>query len=120
MFLIMSHVSKCQSILTSFFSYCLLQVVTNPTRCTPNSATLIDHVITNASHPTYETAIITLKISDHFPIVFFIQPKKPSNKPKTIISRDFSQQNLDTFNAALHNVSWGFVLEEEDPQLAYN
>jgi hypothetical protein len=95
-------------------------VVTKPTRCTSNSATLIDHVITNASHPTYETAIITSKISDHFPIVFFLQPKKPSNKPKTIISRDFSQQNLEKFNAALHNVRWGFVLEEEDPQLAYN
>jgi hypothetical protein len=85
-----------------------------------NSATLIDHVITNVSHSTFETAIITSKISDHFPIVFFLQPKKPSNKPKTIISRDFSQQNLEKFNAALHNIRWGFVLEEDDPQLSYN
>jgi hypothetical protein len=102
------------------FSYGLLQVVMKPTRCTLNSATLIDHVITNVSHSTFETAIITSKISDHFPIVFFLQPKKPCNKPKTIISRDFSQQNLEKFNAALHNIRWGFVLEEDDPQLSYN
>jgi len=101
------------------FFYGLLQVVTKPTRCTMNSATLIDHVITNVSHSTFETAIITSKISDHFPVVFFLQPKKPCNKPKTIISRDFSQQNLEKFNAALHNIRWGFVLEEDDPQLSY-
>ncbi len=74
------------------FAYGLLQVVTKPTRSTMNSATLIDHVIANVSHSTFETAIITSKISDHFPVVFFLQPKKPCNKPKTIISKDFSQK----------------------------
>jgi hypothetical protein len=101
------------------FAYGFLQVVTKPTRCTTHSATIIDHVLTNASHPSFETAIITSRISDHFPIVFFLQPKKPTFKPKTIVSRDFSRQNLDKFNAALHNVRWGFVQEEDDPQIAY-
>ncbi len=32
----------------------------------------------------------------------------------------FSRQNLEKFTAALHNVRWSFVQEEDDPQIAYN
>jgi hypothetical protein len=53
------------------FSFGLLQVVTKPTRCTPNSATLIDHVLSTPRSSFFETAIITNKISDHFPIIHF-------------------------------------------------
>jgi hypothetical protein len=106
--------------LNLLFSYGLLKVVTRPTRCTSHSASIIDHVLTDSAHSIYETAIITTKISDHFPIVFFLQPKKPKLKPKTVVSRNFSKQNMEKFKNSLQNMRWGFVLEEEDPQVAYN
>jgi len=52
--------------------------------------------------------------------VFFLQPKKPKLKPKTVVSRNFSKQNMEKFKNSLQNMRWGFVLEEEDPQVAYN
>ncbi len=52
------------------FSYGLLQIITKPTRVTLNSATLIDHLITNSNSNSFETVILTSKLSDHFPIVF--------------------------------------------------
>ena len=42
-----------------------------PTRCTPHSASLIDHVLTNTKSDVFETAILTSDISDHFPFIFF-------------------------------------------------
>ena len=58
------------------FSYGFLQLVTQPTRCNDNSATLIDHVCTNIKLPEYKIDILTSKISDHFPVVFYIPLKK--------------------------------------------
>ena len=48
------------------FSYGLLQVITKPTRCSLNSATLIDHVITNSqasSHDSHDFPIYTVKLN---------------------------------------------------------
>jgi hypothetical protein len=75
------------------FSFGLLQTVTKPTRCTPASATLIDHVITTPKSSLFETAIITNKISDHFPIVYILDSLKHRPTQKTIVSRDFSAAN---------------------------
>ncbi len=58
------------------FSFGLLQVVTKPIRCTPTSATLIHHVLSTPRSSFFETAIITNKISDHFPIIHFLDSVK--------------------------------------------
>jgi exonuclease III len=52
------------------FSYGCIQVVMKPTRCTPSSATLLDHLITNHHANTFETVILTSKISDHYPFIY--------------------------------------------------
>jgi hypothetical protein len=60
------------------FSFGLLQVITKPTRCTQNSATWIDHVITNSMCPNIESIIVTSLISDHFPIIHHCNSPKKS------------------------------------------
>ena len=64
------------------FSFGFLQLVMKPTRCTAQSATLIDHVVTNSKSDVFETSILTSKISDHFPIIFFssVCASTPNNK----------------------------------------
>ena len=51
------------------FSFGFLQLVTRPTRIHENSATLIDHILTNSTVQEQETFIVCSKLSDHFPIV---------------------------------------------------
>jgi len=102
------------------FSYGSLQIVTKPTRCTDNSASLIDHIITNVISPSYKSAILTSKISDHFPIIHFLNSKKPTVVPKINSSRNFSKQNLDNFKETISNINWNFVGEQDGPQNAYN
>jgi len=112
--------SNVSDYINLLFTYGMLQVITRPTRCTDHSATLIDHFVTNTKQSAYESCIITSSISDHFPVVFFLQAAKPLPSSKTLFSRDFSEQNLKRFEQSLHSLRWGFVLEEEDPQTAYN
>ncbi len=98
----------------------LLQVITKPTRCTDNSATLIDHIITNCKSNLYRSVILTSRISDHFPVVHFLPEKNQKTKPKTINVRDFSKQRIDQFKNATRNFNWSCVEESADVQTAYN
>jgi hypothetical protein len=61
-------------------------------------------------------------VSDHF--FTFIMPKSSlkSNQQihKTIVSRDFSQQNLDRFKLELSIANWDNVLAQRDVDPAYD
>jgi hypothetical protein len=48
------------------FSFGFLQLILKPTRCTPNSATLIYHVISKNLNKKLESFNLTSTISDHF------------------------------------------------------
>jgi len=102
------------------FSFDFLQLVTKPTGCTHNSATLIDHVLSKSVCVNADSFILTSLISDHFPIVHHCNSQKMSIKPKTIQSRDFSDGNLTRFKEALQNMDWSVVTESNDAQDSFN
>ncbi len=102
------------------FSLGLIQIVTKPTRCKPNSATLIDHFVTNVQSDTYESRILVDYMSDHFPVFFFTKNSAKPITSKTCESRDFSDENVAKFKLALSNLSWESALESTDTQTAYN
>ncbi len=117
---------KCNSnprsveFLDLLFSFGLLQIVTKPTRCTDNSASLIDHVITNQSAPSFSSIILTTKISDHFPVIYFPLSKLHIEKPKNFTSRNFSHENMVKFENSIASIDWSFVRDENDAQSSYN
>ncbi len=102
------------------FSYGLLQIVTQPTRCTSNSASIIDHIITGTNQSCFRTAIITSKISDHFPIVTFIDATNKSIRSNTRTFRDYSEINMNNFRQALSETRWNLVRDAPDVQTSYN
>ena len=108
------------NLLIYFFSNGLLQIVTKPTRCTPNSATIIDHIITNHVSGIFETIIFISQLSDHFPVLSFISLSKTVSKPVNVQSRDFSELNISNFKNSLSTLGWVNVTEQQDPQLAFN
>ena len=67
------------------FSYGLLQVITKPTRYANSTATLIDHVITSPKSSHCNTAILTSKISNHFPIIYILDSAKTRASEKNLI-----------------------------------
>ena len=65
----------------TLFSYGFLQIITKPTRVSDNSATLIDHILTNSPCEQFNSYILCHHISDHFPIIHNLNLKKAkSNK----------------------------------------
>ena len=115
--------SKCEKV-TNFvdllFSLGLLQIITKPTRCTQNSATLIDLIITNAFCSDLNSTILVSHLSDHFPIFHCIKAVSPSIPPKLVESRNFSKANLTLYNNSLLRYNWSSVIECKDSQLSYN
>ena len=102
------------------FSRGLLQVVTKPTRCTLASATLIDHIISNVISKKFNTVILTSLISDHFPLLHFLDVSKAAPQPKTVTSRDNSDDSINRFNTSLAAMSWNNVTLVSDPQISFN
>jgi hypothetical protein len=112
--------SRVTDYIELLFSYGVLQTITKPTRCTHNSASIIDHVITNVRQPSYKSVILTSKISDHFPITFFVDSFKKNQKSSFITTRDFSKPKLESFKNTLESINWNFVEDAPDAQNAYN
>jgi exonuclease III len=105
--------------LDSLFISGFIQTVTRPTRCTNHCATLIDHCITNTVYQTYETAILTKRISDHFPIIVLTSNPKLCQNKATYNVRDMSDNNIKNFTDALNNLSWNDVLNVNDADTSY-
>ena len=95
----------------------MLQEVSKPTICTDSSATLIDHVVTNSVSDTYDSIILISQLSDHFPVLHFLECSKQLSSPKSIASREFSDANLEKFRASLSALGWNDVTSLSDPQL---
>ena len=87
---------------TFFFS-----VLNKPTRITPTSKTLIDHILTNDVHLTVKTCIIIHKIADHLPIACMISDGQSNNVglqvKKIMYKHDTKNLNVETFSKDLHN-----------------
>jgi hypothetical protein len=90
-----------------------------PTRCTANSASLIDHILTNDSNSSSETVILTHYLSDHFPIFYFVKDCVRDDSEKFVKYRDFSDLNFAIFSIALNSHNWDF-LDTMDVQSSYD
>jgi len=98
----------------TLFSFGFLQLVTKPTRVSANSATLIDHILTNSLCEHFDSYILCHHISDHFPIFHTLNLKKNKAKQLKLKTRNFSLVNVNRFKSALQNYNWTHVTEIKD------
>jgi len=104
----------------TLFSFGFLQLVTKPTRVSENSATLIDHILTNSLCEQFDSYILCHHISDHFPILHTLNLKKNKAKQLKLKTRNFSLANVNRFKCALQNYNWTHVTDIKNcPQEAY-
>ncbi len=114
---------KCQKTtdyIELLFSQGFIQTVTKPTRCTNNSASLIDHCITNSTTISHETFILTSFISDHFPILCNLSTTAKEKNCKFIQGRNFSETNLAKFKDSLRAINWELIYSLDNSEDAYN
>jgi hypothetical protein len=103
----------------TLFSFGFLQIVTKPTRMSVNSATLIDHILTNSLNENFESFLLCWQISDHLPLIHNLIFNKTKPKLAKIKTRNFSTENVERFKKSLSNYKWDHVIAETCPQLAY-
>ena len=72
----------------NIFSYGFLQLITRPTRVSGNSATLIDHILTNSTVNCHDSFILCSRLSDHFPLIHQINFISFSIMPSFIVERN--------------------------------
>lgn len=94
----------------------LTQFVSNPTRVTPNTSTLIDHIYSNIEGNITKVNVFKSAISDHYAIFANRKINAPVNKHshKTITYRSFKHFNEHTFLHELNQVPWEVIENFDD------
>ena len=107
------------------YSYGVFPLICKPTRVTKDTATLIDHILTNnfdmQSH--HKQGILCSSISDHFS-TFHIAGKTPlssenNDQSPPLLLRNFSQRNINRFITEMSNVDWQPIIDLNDARDSY-
>ena len=99
----------------SMISKGYLPLITKPTRVTTYSATLIDHIYSNATSQNYDSGIIISDVADHFGTFY-----ASKNLPTYTRTRQMKQVNISNFKQLLSSTEFNTVLSDEFPNSAYN
>ena len=101
--------SKASKLKNIFDIYGLSQLITEQTRITLNSETLIDLCITNCPEKITTFGVIHLGISDH-PIVYMTRKTRYDRSgPQTIEFRNFKNFNKESFLNDLELIPWEHI-----------
>ena len=94
----------------------LSQLITEPTRITDNSQSLIDMCITNCPQKVPTSGVLHLGISDHS-LVYMIRKARYANagSTKVIEMRNFNLFNKDKFLNDLKQKEWRKIALYSDP-----
>ena len=96
--------------LTNMMSYNFIPTISNPTRISDNSSTLIDNIFVNCIKKDYSTAIVYNDISDHLPVALHLTNNVSKIlKPDHSVKRFFDAKSIANFNAELANTNWDCV-----------
>ena len=90
----------------------LNQLITQPTRVTQTSSSIIDHIYTNTPQNICHTAVPVLSISDHYPIFFTRKTNLKNKKGQshiTINYRCLKKFNADNFLSDLSHQPWSLI-----------
>ena len=87
----------------------LIPTINKPTRVAKNSATAIDHIITDyVLTCDFKTAILKTDLTDHFPIVIALKNdglSQKHSKTKHLYERSYNEENIKAFNHRLLSIN---------------
>ncbi len=114
-----SH-QKTRLFVDNMYSQGFMPLINRPTRVTPTTATIIDHIYTNKLDLNIQSGIIINDVADHY-ATFYIQHKKlKSIPPKSIQIRKYTPENIKIFNSLLRAHNFNNIQDIIDPDEAYN
>lgn len=96
----------------------LCNVIQRPTRITAHTSTLLDLFITNTNR-SLKAGIFLSDFSDHLPIFLCLTKMHSKRKSSSHIVQSITEQNILEFRNVLQKINWSDVLNEKDPNRAY-
>ena len=111
--------SKFISLLSS---YTFHSHISNPTRISDTSQTLIDNIFSNVCHKNFDNGILYYDISDHLPIFAISKPQQLTHEKKKKnhqLYRKETKHNIDSFISDLDQEEWNEILQQTEPDMAY-
>ena len=90
----------------------LSQIVTQPTRITPNSESLIDLIFTSKMLGKLPTGVQSVSLSDHSLVYVTLKENTPKSRPRITVARSFRNFKAEQFLSDLNLVEW-YTLKEE-------
>ena len=90
------------------------QIITEPTRITSTTRSLIDLVFVNNQHRIVDSGVVSLSLSDHSLVYCVVKSGVKKAPPRTIEYRSYKSFNANTFIQDLNNVPWHVVESESD------
>ena len=89
----------------------LTQLITEPTRTTDNTKTLIDHAVTNRPSQILDSGVIPCGISDH-DIIYVLRNSglaKIKKEPRVVIVRNFKRFSASDFVRELEGLPFDLI-----------
>ena len=111
---------KVQNFVNLMFHFGMITTINKPTRVTRQTASAINHIITDSiMHTGFKSGIIKTGTSDNFPIFFCYKyiTEKEDAKKEFIYKRRFSNQSI--FKIGLCNINWSKVRHCRNANQAY-
>jgi len=100
------------SALSSLFeSFCFKQLITEPTRITPYSATLIDYILIHSDAYVVGSGVRDVRgLADHCVVYCVVDIDCVPSAPVVRTYRDYTNFNMDVFNRDLYSIAWDEIL----------
>ena len=92
----------------------LSQIITELTRITEQSKSLIDVILVNNQHRIVDSGVVSLSIGDHSLIYCVLKARVPKATPRTIEYRSFKGFDENALSQDLKNVPWHIVDDESN------
>ena len=96
------------------------QVITQPTRITETSQTMIDLIFVNNSHRIVRNGVIPCSLSDHSLVFCVFKSGVPKAPPRTIEYRSYKHYNKQSFLQDLKDADWSAVVDDSDINTTVN
>ena len=90
----------------SYSSLNIKQLITEPTRVTPTSETLIDVIMTSNSALVTDSGVVETHISNHYLVHAELNFKTPKPLPTYVISKSYKNYDSESFVSHLAQVPW--------------
>ena len=104
----------------TFFSHAFIPLISNPTRLTSYSSTLIDNIFTKNLSQSILNGIVLNDLSDHLPVFAYFSGKTLTRDGENkVFIRKISDEDLHKFNENFSYTNWSSFLDE-DPNMAYD